>query len=93
MRGGRSGGLAFVESILSLGEGVSAELNQKVETVTPSILVSDLEMQLKVIETLGGTIVESGLHYFTIWMEGTIVSGVPIINAHREAEEVRFFPW
>ena len=34
-----------------------------------------------------------GLHYITIWMQGSAVSGEPIVNAAYEMSEVRWFAW
>ena len=34
-----------------------------------------------------------GKHYITIWMQGTLKSGEPIINAVNEVAEVGWFSW
>jgi len=36
---------------------------------------------------------ETGRHYITIWMEGSLVSGEPTIASAEEVSEIGWFPW
>src|SRR5947207_14215735 len=36
---------------------------------------------------------KEGKHYVTIWMEGTYISGEPVVHSAREMTEVGWFPW
>lgn len=36
---------------------------------------------------------DSGKHYITIWMQGTLVSGEPALTSPREASAVGWFAW
>jgi 8-oxo-dGTP diphosphatase len=55
---------------------------------------TNLDIQKVKFRTITNDIFESeGKHYITIWMEGEVLSGEPMVNAADELSKVGWFSW